>query len=254
MFIISRSIYILSLAILTSKISCLYQQHFFNCRTKHVSTNARQRPSLILKLLNDKEDEKLMEPIDDMPKKFNLRSLDDFEQRRSSVNQESSSRSTKRKEDEVLSSTSSSPAKSSATFGYLSIDELTGRMVDRETKPYYAGTEMPPERLVDLNGINPLTPLGFSIFPGVMSYVGFLGTQYMAAHFAINYVNSEYYPVQRAAIVLRNIVVGLFMMGTGFSGVVSIGLFCLGITVGLGIMKGELLPNKTSAAIENTKD
>lgn len=60
----------------------------------------------------------------------------------------------------------------------------------------------------DLNGIDPITPFVFSTVPAVMSYIGWQISNYMAAHFAIQYLDSELYPVQRIAIIGRNVVVG----------------------------------------------
>eukprot|EP01041_Mallomonas_annulata_P013848 gene13848-29466_t len=186
-------------------------------------------------LIQDDDDGPLLAPNDDLPQKFNLRSLDELkadqlQKKKSDLKPEQQSKSTENK--------------GSATFGYLSIDDLKGRMIDKETKPYYAGTQMPETKLVDLNGIDPWTPLSFSILPAIMCYVGYMGSTYMGGHFAVNYLTSEFYPVQRIAIVARNVIVGLFMMATGFSGIVSIGLFFLGVTVAIGVAKGELNPNQ----------
>lgn len=60
----------------------------------------------------------------------------------------------------------------------------------------------------DLNGIQPMTPLSFSIVPLGMSLVGWQLTTYLAGHFAIQYVDSDIYPIQRAAIVARNLIIG----------------------------------------------
>ena len=99
-----------------------------------------------------------------------------------------------------------------------------------------------PNRQEDLNGINPITPIVFSTVAISMCYIAWQISAYLSAHFAIDYVTSDIYPVQRLAIVSRNIVVGLSTLASGFSGVIAVGLILLGITVGVGVAKGELDP------------
>jgi len=136
------------------------------------------------------------------------------------------------------SSKSSSSERTSATFGSLSVEDLKSRMIQRDAPQLQL-----PNRQEDLNGINPITPISFSTVAILMSYVAWQISSYLSAHFAIEYVNSDIYPVQRLAIVSRNIVVGLSTLASGFSGVIAIGLILLGITVGVGVAKGELNPN-----------
>lgn len=67
----------------------------------------------------------------------------------------------------------------------------------------------------------------------------------MTETFAVQFIDeSNPYPVQRAAIVARNLVVGLSALASGFTGVVAVGLFAMGCVVGVGVLKGELDPNK----------
>ena len=61
----------------------------------------------------------------------------------------------------------------------------------------------------DLNGINPSTPFLFSTVPFVMSIAGWQITTYLAGHFATELLDSDLYPLQRAAIIARNLIVGL---------------------------------------------
>lgn len=77
-----------------------------------------------------------------------------------------------------------------------------------------------------------------------MCAVGWKLSNYLSAHFAINFVTSEFYPVQRLAIVARNVIVGITTLGTGFSGLIAMGLLALGVAVSIGVAKGELDPNK----------
>lgn len=133
-----------------------------------------------------------------------------------------------------------SKARQSATFGSVSIDDLKSRMVEREplvSKPL-------PKRTEDLNGINPVTPLTFSIVAGAMAVAGWQLAAYFTANFAISFLTSDLYPVQRMAIVARNLVVGISTLAAAFSGMVCIGLIALGVVVAIGVAKGELDPNK----------
>lgn len=77
-----------------------------------------------------------------------------------------------------------------------------------------------------------------------MAYLGYLFSTYLIKHLAIDFVDSEIYPIQRAAIVIRNLVIGISTLATGFSAVVCIGLIGLGIAVTIGVLKGELDPKK----------
>ena len=123
------------------------------------------------------------------------------------------------------------------------------------------------QKLEDLNGIEPSRPLQFSIVAALMAVIGWQITSFLSSHFAIEFVDSEIYPMQRIAIVARNIVVGIMTLGkrfcvyillkclacvtylcniegTTFSGVIAIGLVFLSVRVALGVSKGELDPNK----------
>eukprot|EP01038_Epipyxis_sp_PR26KG_P008005 gene8005-10848_t len=125
-------------------------------------------------------------------------------------------------------------------FGSLTANELQNLKSEKPIRKV--------QKKDDLNGIDPLTPLSFSIVPVIMSYIGWQMATYFAGHFAIEFVSSDIYPIQRAAIVARNIVVGLFTLASGFSGVIGLGLFLLGLTVGVGVIKGELDPKKVTSA------
>mmetsp|Transcript_13810 Transcript_13810/g.20681 ORF Transcript_13810/g.20681 Transcript_13810/m.20681 type:complete len:250 (+) Transcript_13810:32-781(+) len=139
----------------------------------------------------------------------------------------------------AIATTNKSQIKKSSTFGSLSVSDLRPRQdpaILRGLKPN-SGKE-------DLNGIQPMTPLSFSIVPLGMSIVGWQLTTYLAGHFAIQYVDSDIYPIQRAAIVARNLIIGTTTLATGFCAVISLGLMLLGITVAVGVANGKLDPNK----------
>ena len=130
----------------------------------------------------------------------------------------------------------------SATFGGMSIDDLQSRM---QESPYRAQSwDDLPDQKEDLNGINPVTTIAFSVLPMGMCYLLVQVTSWLSEHFAIDQVDSDIYPVQRGAVVARNLVVGISSLATGFTGVVGVGLLAMGIAVAVGVTKGELDPNK----------
>jgi len=208
---------------------CLLRSSSFRLSRRTIS-----RKQIAIGLLDD--DEKLS-LRDDMPQKFQLKSLDEI-----SVKSSSPIKGPGNSDDISVNDLQSK--KLSATFGSLSINDLKGRMVEREPKIYSAISQWPESKKIDLNGINPLTPLTFSVVPAAMCFIGWKSSNYMSQHFAVGFLNSEIYPIQRIAIVARNIIVGIFTLATGFSGVVCVGLILLGFTVAIGVIKGELDPNK----------
>lgn len=129
-------------------------------------------------------------------------------------------------------------------FGNLTMDEL------RKEKLKNVRKRTNEEKLQQLNGIEPAKPLSFAIVPAIMSVGFWKVSNYLAAHFAIQFVNADLYPVQRIAVVARNIVVGMTSLAAGFSGVISLGLIALGVRVAVGIAKGELDPNKSNGNSE----
>lgn len=69
------------------------------------------------------------------------------------------------------------------------------------------------QKLEDLNGIEPLRPLQFSVVALLMAAIGWQLTSFLSENFAIGFVDSNVYPMQRLAIVARNIVVGIMTLG-----------------------------------------
>ena len=140
------------------------------------------------------------------------------------------------------------------TFSSLSLQDLTEI---RERVAAENGTTKKTSKVADdLNGIQPYTPFLFATVSGFMSAAGWQIARYLAAHFAVQYLNSDLYPVQRLAVVFRNVVVGICTLFSGFCGAVSLGLICLGVVVTIGVIKGELDPTKvlTSSTITNDSD
>ena len=131
------------------------------------------------------------------------------------------------------------PRAQSITFGSASLEDFKDVPIPVEPKPKQL--VMKPE---DINGIQPAKPFVFSIVAAGMAVVGWKLSNYLSAHFAVQYLTSDFYPVQRLAIVARNVVVGIVTLGTGFSGMIALGLFGLGVAVTIGVLRGELDPNK----------
>ena len=153
----------------------------------------------------------------------------------------------------TTSSSSINPSdktKTSATFGSLTIDDLRKKMIKIDNNDTFKPL---PVRTEDLNGINPFIPLLSSIIPFIFAYLGFQLSAYLTAHFAVGFLASDIYTLQRIAIVVRNIVVGISTLATAFSTIIGFGLLALGVTVGVGVIKGELDPTKKDVDVKDLK-
>eukprot|EP01031_Cornospumella_fuschlensis_P036082 gene36082-43753_t len=112
---------------------------------------------------------------------------------------------------------------SSSVFGDLSLQDFSAKQRTSSSsstpskfiasKPLKLKQTQP----VDLNGIPPLKPFLFS-------FVAF-----------VQFLDSDIYPVQRASVVARNLLVGITSLAAGFSGVVGVGLLGLGAQVAWGV-------------------
>ena len=98
------------------------------------------------------------------------------------------------------------------------------------------------EEARDLNGVNPTVTILGSFFAFGIAGGLWLATNFLAEYFAFHPVESDVYFVQRATAVVRNVVIGLVSLASGFFGVTGFGIFLLGIRVAYGVMKGELDP------------
>lgn len=126
-------------------------------------------------------------------------------------------------------------------FGSLTAEELIQKRI--ELRPSSANRGKVPAKIEDLNGVNPLKPLFFSIVPAGMAVAGWLLSAYLTDHFAVTLLDSDVYAVKRFAIVTRNLVVGIATLGTAFCAAVSVGLLLLAGRVAIGVARGELDPN-----------
>lgn len=216
-------------------IACSYVIALRNQPMYHTSRNQNfphKREVLILRLRDNDND--LLVYNDDEKPKFGIKSLDEIKA--------ASNKPNGNKVDVK------SKVKSSSTFGSMTIDDLKKRMIpleNAEGKPL-------PQRTEDLNGINPLVPLLFSSVPFAMAFGGYKISSYLTANFAVQFLSSDVYTLQRIAIVARNILVGMTTLATTFCGVIGLGLFILGVTVGVGVLKGELDPNKNDINVNKT--
>lgn len=177
---------------------------------------------------------------DDLKPKFNIRSLDDLEeekrQARSGYTKEQETERTERK---AATAALKSKQYNSKVFGAVDFEELYYRS-GGSSRRFKTGNI----KKEDLNGVEPSIPFIFATVPIAMCAMGYQISVFLAQHFAIQYVDSEVYPVQRLAIVGRNFVVGIVTLATGFSGVIALGLIIMGIAVTIGVAKGELDPKK----------
>ena len=194
------------------------------CHISRASKFLHKREDLILHLRDN--DNNLLEYNDDEKPKFGFKSLDEIKAVSTKPN--------------VNNVDFKNKVKSSSTFGSMTIEDLKKRMIpleNAEGKPL-------PQRTEDLNGINPLVPLLFSSIPFAMAFAGYKVSSYLTANFAVQFLTSDIYTLQRISIVARNVLVGMTTLATTFCGVIGLGLFILGVTVGVGVLKGELDPNK----------
>ena len=95
----------------------------------------------------------------------------------------------------------------------------------------------------DLNGVNPFVCLGASSACFALSFALWKATSIITEYLTMNPIESELYVVQRIAAVLRNVVIGITSLGSGFCGVIGFGLLLLGFRVAYGVyVTGELDP------------
>lgn len=111
------------------------------------------------------------------------------------------------------------------TFGSLTLGDL------RETTINMKPTNSTEKFAKEESDLNPLICFAFSLVAGTMSYGGWIATNYMVGHFAVKFLQSDFYPAQRAAIAARNIIVGVFMLFSGFSAAIAVGILLLGLSV-----------------------
>ena len=105
-------------------------------------------------------------------------------------------------------------APTSAVFGSMSIEDLKGRMQETDGNINMSWDDL-PDRTEDLNGINPFTTTLFSVFPIIGSIAFFKATVWLSQHFAIDYVDSEVYPVQVSVPLNFSIMLASYVIWSG---------------------------------------
>lgn len=222
--------------VLFGVIGLIWRGSAYRCQKVH-QPKLLQHPTALN--LRDRDDnDLLLSPDDDLKPKFGVKSLDEITDRRQ-VESRGTSRPRPTTPDEIRAESSlEQKGRYSKVFNKVNFDDLYERSGGKSKR------DIRNVKKEDLNGIEPYKPFLFAILPGLFCLVGFEVSKYLAGHFVVAFVDSDLYPVQRIAIVSRNLIVGIVTLASGFSGVVSLGLFCMGVAVTLGVVKGELDPKK----------
>lgn len=108
--------------------------------------------------------------------------------------------------------------------------------------------EPAPERVekapIDLNGIQPAFLILGAVSYGAFSVLAWQFTASAGQYFAAHPMDDAFYVVARLSGVARYVVVAMGGLGAGVSCIAAVGQLALAVQVQLGIMNGELDPNK----------
>ncbi|KAM3573249.1 hypothetical protein VYU27_004784 [Nannochloropsis oceanica] len=96
----------------------------------------------------------------------------------------------------------------------------------------------------DLNGINPIQPLGAAVFAAFISFLFWRITFGLANTLNNVHLDTDFYPAKRVFGIASTAFVGITALGAGVIGVTAIGLLGLTVRVMYGIITGELDMNK----------
>lgn len=94
----------------------------------------------------------------------------------------------------------------------------------------------------DLNGVNPVVALAGSAFALTVAGGLWALTNLLVEFFVLHPVESDAYVVERATAVMRNVIIAIVSLASGFFGVTGLGIFLLGVRVAYGVATGELDP------------
>jgi len=94
----------------------------------------------------------------------------------------------------------------------------------------------------NLNGVNPGVALAGSAFALAAAGGLWALTNLLAEYFVLHPVESDAFVVERVTAVMRNVVMGIVALASGFFGVTGLGIFLLGVRVAYGVATGELDP------------
>lgn len=97
-----------------------------------------------------------------------------------------------------------------------------------------------PKTIEEMAGINPLSPLAGAAGAAVMSAAAWQMLLATVNFAAMHPMDDRIYIVQRVAVVIRTTLVCLFALGSGISGVTSVGLFLVGLRLAYAHQSGEL--------------
>lgn len=104
------------------------------------------------------------------------------------------------------------------------------------------------EEDTDLNGINPVQPLGAAMFAAFISFLFWRITFGLAGALNNVHLDTDFYPAQRVFGIASTAFVGITALGAGVIGVTAIGLLGLAARVTFGVVSGELDMNKKKIA------
>lgn len=92
---------------------------------------------------------------------------------------------------------------------------------------------------IDISRINPLSAYAGAAGAALISYVAWSMLNFIVLFFYAHPLTDEIYVVQRLGAVVRISLVCLFALGTGISGVTSLGLLLLGAKTTVAAFTGE---------------
>lgn len=102
-----------------------------------------------------------------------------------------------------------------------------------------APAEPRPFRPIDISRVNPLSAFAGAIGASGISYAAWVSLGYIVQFFVAHPFTDEIYVVQRIGAVVRTVLVCLFALGSGISGVTGLGLFLLGVRSTVAAITGE---------------
>ena len=88
--------------------------------------------------------------------------------------------------------------------------------------------EHSPRRIADISDVNPLSAFGGALGGALISGALWLLLRFLLEAYITHPLETDFYVVQRISAIVRTAVVGLLALGSGISGVTSLGLFLLG--------------------------
>ena len=97
-------------------------------------------------------------------------------------------------------------------------------------------------RARDLNGVNPGVALAGSAFALAVAGGLWALTNFLVEYFVLHPVESDTFVVERVTAVMRNVIIAIVSLASGFFGVTGLGIFLLGVRVAYGVATGELDP------------